>query len=105
MAGKPTSHLWYVVPVLNQIRTYWWCNAPNIGRQRMYPAAARKGDILKEVSLTPVDFSLVVVHLRKKVATPFGCHIKQTPQGVGQIPSAMVLIGNGWRETHLRAPK
>src|ERR1700675_3100466 len=48
---------------------------------------------------------LVVVHLRKKVATPFGCHIKQTPQGVDHIPGAMVLIGDGWRETHLRAPK
>jgi hypothetical protein len=26
------------VPVVNQIRTYWWCNPPKIGRQRMYPA-------------------------------------------------------------------
>src|SRR6476659_4445431 len=47
---------------------------------------------------------LVVVHLWKKVATAFGCQIKQTPQGVDQIPSAMVLIWDGWRETHLRAP-
>ena len=26
------------VPVVNQIRTYWWCNPPKIGRQRMCPA-------------------------------------------------------------------
>jgi hypothetical protein len=29
---------WLPVPVVNQIRTYWWCNPPKIGRQRMYPA-------------------------------------------------------------------
>src|SRR5260370_42512392 len=27
-----------VVPVENQIRTYWWCSPPRIGRQRMCPA-------------------------------------------------------------------
>src|SRR6266404_5175733 len=26
-----------VVPVVNQIRTYWWCSPPRIGRQRMCP--------------------------------------------------------------------
>jgi hypothetical protein len=49
--------------------------------------------------------SLVVVYLRKEVATPFGRHIKQAPQGVDQIPGAMVLISDGWHETHLGAPK
>src|SRR5258707_11684928 len=32
---------WYrdiVVPVVNQIRTYWWCSPPRTGRQRMVPA-------------------------------------------------------------------
>jgi hypothetical protein len=27
-----------IVPVVNQIRTYLWCNPPKIGRQRMGPA-------------------------------------------------------------------
>src|SRR6202022_1489787 len=27
-----------VVPVVNQIRTYWWCSPPRIGRQRICPA-------------------------------------------------------------------
>src|SRR5712672_2808419 len=27
-----------VVPVVNQIRTYWWCSPPRTGRQRMLPA-------------------------------------------------------------------
>src|ERR1700692_4166272 len=26
------------VPVVNQIRTYWWCSPPRTGRQRMLPA-------------------------------------------------------------------
>jgi hypothetical protein len=26
------------VPVDNQIRTYWWCSPPRIGRQRICPA-------------------------------------------------------------------
>ena len=26
------------VPVVNQIRTYWWCSPPRTGRQRMRPA-------------------------------------------------------------------
>src|SRR5258706_15918848 len=26
------------VPVVNQIRTYWWCSPPRTGRQRMVPA-------------------------------------------------------------------
>jgi redox-sensitive bicupin YhaK (pirin superfamily) len=25
------------VPVVNQIRTYWWCSPPRVGRQRMLP--------------------------------------------------------------------
>src|SRR5450759_5861185 len=27
------------VPVVNQIRTYWWCSPPKIGRRRMRPVA------------------------------------------------------------------
>ncbi len=27
-----------LVPVANQIRTYWWCSPPRTGRQRMLPA-------------------------------------------------------------------
>jgi MFS family permease len=27
-----------LVPVENQIRTYWWCSPPRIGRQRICPA-------------------------------------------------------------------
>src|SRR6266478_3477528 len=27
-----------VVPVVNQIRTYWWCSPPRTGRERMVPA-------------------------------------------------------------------
>ena len=27
------------VPVVNQIRTYWWCSPPRTGRQRMVPAS------------------------------------------------------------------
>src|SRR5882757_4930806 len=28
------------VPVVNQIRTYWWCSPPRTGRQRMVPASS-----------------------------------------------------------------
>src|SRR5205814_405257 len=33
-----------VVPVVNQIRIYWWCSPPRTGRQRMCPvrSTARK---------------------------------------------------------------
>ena len=48
---------------------------------------------------------VVVVHLRKKVATAFRRHIEETPQRVDQIAGAMVLFGRGWREAHFRAPK
>src|SRR5229473_4016891 len=27
----------YPVPVVNQIRIYWWCSPPRTGRQRMCP--------------------------------------------------------------------
>jgi DNA-binding transcriptional LysR family regulator len=27
------------VPVVNQIRIYWWCSPPRTGRQRMVPAS------------------------------------------------------------------
>jgi hypothetical protein len=27
-----------LVPVVNQIRTYWWCSPPRTGRQSMRPA-------------------------------------------------------------------
>ena len=27
------------VPVVNQIRTYWWCSPPRTGRQRMVPVS------------------------------------------------------------------
>ncbi len=33
------------VPVVNQIRTYWWCSPPRIGRQRMCPASSRAREI------------------------------------------------------------
>src|SRR5258705_7201130 len=29
--------LWGAVPVEYQIRTYWWCSPPRIGRQRIFP--------------------------------------------------------------------
>ena len=34
-----------VVPVVNQIRTYWWCSPPRIGRQRMCPASSTAREI------------------------------------------------------------
>src|SRR5258708_14156907 len=39
--GRPAQLLklkFSVVPVDNQIRTYWWCSPPRIGRQRICPA-------------------------------------------------------------------
>jgi hypothetical protein len=33
------------VPVANQIRTYWWCSPPRIGRQRMSPASSTAREI------------------------------------------------------------
>jgi hypothetical protein len=33
------------VPVVNQIRTYWWCSPPRIGRQRMCPASSTAREI------------------------------------------------------------
>src|SRR5258708_2511400 len=34
-----------VVPVVNQIRTYWWWSPPRIGRQRMCPASSTAREI------------------------------------------------------------
>ena len=48
MVPAPARHGVYVitmmalapaVPVVNQIRTYWWCSPPRTGRQRMVPAS------------------------------------------------------------------
>jgi hypothetical protein len=33
------------VPVVNQIRTYWWCSPPRIGRPRMCPASSGAREI------------------------------------------------------------
>jgi hypothetical protein len=33
------------LPVANQIRTYWWCSPPRIGRQRMSPASSTAREI------------------------------------------------------------
>src|ERR1700676_1810369 len=33
------------VPVVNQIRTYWWCSPPRIGRQRICPASSTAREI------------------------------------------------------------
>ena len=37
-SGSPVS-------VANQIRTYWWCSPPRIGRQRMCPASSTAREI------------------------------------------------------------
>ena len=37
--GKPP------VPVVNQIRTYWWCSPPRIWRQRICPASSTAREI------------------------------------------------------------
>ena len=34
----PAQYLVAAVPVDNQIRKYWWCSPPRIGRQRICPA-------------------------------------------------------------------
>jgi uncharacterized protein (DUF983 family) len=43
MAYAPPAWLqlaiWLPVPVVNQLRTYWWCSPPRTGRQRMVPAS------------------------------------------------------------------
>jgi hypothetical protein len=39
------SELNVAVPVANQIRTYWWCSPPRIGRQRMSPASSTAREI------------------------------------------------------------
>ncbi len=36
--AEPVSRPLTPVPVVNQIRTYWWCSPPRTGRQRMLPA-------------------------------------------------------------------
>ena len=33
------------VPVVNQIRRYWWCSPPRIGRQRMCPVSSTAREI------------------------------------------------------------
>ena len=33
------------VPTANQIRLYWWCSPPRIGRQRMRPTVSAGRDI------------------------------------------------------------
>ena len=35
----PSGVALHLVPVVNQIRTYWWCSPPRTGRQRMVPAS------------------------------------------------------------------
>jgi hypothetical protein len=37
--GSTVDYTLCVVPVVNQIRTYWWCSPPRTGRQRMVPAS------------------------------------------------------------------
>jgi hypothetical protein len=34
-----------LMPVVNQIRTYWWCSPPRIGRQRICPASSTAREI------------------------------------------------------------
>jgi len=45
--GEITSqeHSQAPVPVVNQIRTYWWCSPPRIGRQQMCPASSTAREI------------------------------------------------------------
>jgi subfamily B ATP-binding cassette protein HlyB/CyaB len=46
------------VPVDNQIRTYWWCRPPRIGRQRIWPArstahpSARRGACARHCNIS-----------------------------------------------------
>src|SRR3979490_60581 len=38
---RESSRVWPLpVPVVNQIRPYWWCSPPRTGRQRMCPASS-----------------------------------------------------------------
>ena len=39
------EHYLAVVPTANQIRAYWWCSPPRIGRQRMRPTVSAARDI------------------------------------------------------------
>ena len=43
----------------------------------------------------------IVVHLWEKVASTFGCHVKEAPKRINKIAGAMVLLRGGRSETHL----
>ena len=47
----------------------------------------------------------VVLELGKEFAAPLRGHIEQTPQRIGGIAGAMMLVGLARRKTHLGAPE
>jgi hypothetical protein len=38
LAGEITVEFLEAVPIVNQMRAYWWCSPPRMGRQRIRPA-------------------------------------------------------------------
>src|ERR1700737_1336198 len=58
------------VPVVNQIRTYWWCSPPRTGRQRMVPAsltARETGASFSKDKWRP--YLVVIFHVRQQYMT------------------------------------
>jgi HupE / UreJ protein len=45
VAGGAAGMFGLPVPTANQIRVYWWCSPPRIGRQRMRPTFSAARDI------------------------------------------------------------
>jgi hypothetical protein len=43
----------------------------------------------------------IVVHLWEKIASTFGCHVKEAPKRINKIAGAMVLLRGGRSEAHL----
>jgi len=59
-----------LVPVVNQIRTYWWCSPPRTGRQRMRPARSTVRETGASFSKDKCVRTLVViVHVRQQHVT------------------------------------
>ena len=61
--GKPP------VPVVNQIRTYWWCSPPRIWRKEYARLVRRRGRSEHLSPKTNASVSRVIIHVRQQDVT------------------------------------
>src|SRR5712692_9705846 len=72
------------VPVVNQIRTYWWCSPPRTGRQRMLPA---RSTVRRPAPPSPrIDACVPHYNISGKTAVRDGGAARRTQQRGQGIP-------------------